>query len=130
VTNAQVAREVVAAYDAGDIERFASLLAPDMELVTLEGWIDGGTFRGRDEVVAFFMRFEEAWEAEDLEWGEFEEVGDHVVARTTRRLRGRSGGLSAVFDQTAVFTVSGGLVTRMRWYPTRDEALAVARAGE
>jgi ketosteroid isomerase-like protein len=127
-SNAQVARELAGAYDAGDMERFARLLDPAVELVTVEGWIDGGVFHGRDEVVAFFMRFEEAWEADALEWDAFEEVGERqVVARTRRSLRGKHGGLEALFDQSVVFTVERGAITRLRWFQTREQALEAAR---
>ena len=125
----QVARELTAAYDRGDIARFAELCDPGVEFVTLEGWIDGGTYRGRQSVVTYLEGFEDAWEAVDPTWRDFEETGEHVIARTTRQLRGRSGGVSTVFDNWVVLTIASGLVTRFRWYPTREEALTAAGTG-
>ena len=74
------------------------------------------------------MRFEEAWEAETLEWDGFEEVGDgEVVARTRRTLRGKRGGLEALLELAVVFSVADGAVTRMRWFQTREQAMEAAR---
>ena len=126
-SNLDIARELAKAYDSGDFATFASFLHPDTELVTVEGWLDGGVFHGRDAVLGFYLRYEEAWVSEaDVEWTGWEELGDAVVARNVRRLRGRHTGLSATLDQWITLTFSDGLVASTRWFWTRDAAVAAA----
>ena len=125
----ETVREAIAAYHGGDLRRFTELLHPDMTLVTLERWLDGGTFRGREAALGFFLRFSEAWEPSGYEYDDFEEFGDRVLLHNRLRLHSKSAGLVGELEQWAVFTVGAGVVVEIHYFETREDALDKARRG-
>jgi ketosteroid isomerase-like protein len=89
----------------------------------------GAAVKGHSELREFFRRYYETWENRDDTLEELIDVGEHVVAVVTTTARGRTSGVDVELKRNAgVWTVRNGRVVRVVWYPSREEALAAARA--
>jgi ketosteroid isomerase-like protein len=124
------AEPVLAAFDAMTGDGFDAMLPfvhEDFEMITPpELASEPGTYAGHDGVRRWFESFLEAVDRLRIEPLEVRE-GEHEVAVYFRMTaRGRSTGLEAVQEATALCTVVDGKVHRMRFVPTWDEALREA----
>jgi uncharacterized protein len=85
-----------------------------------------GTYNGIEEVRAFFVRWEQAWERWDWEHREMASAGDHVIARMHVSARGRHSGIEIEGDTWQVWTFRDGKVIRYRDFDSREAALEAA----
>ena len=90
----------------------------------------GGVFHGHEGLRRFFQQRNAIWgEIEDVP-KELIDAGERVVSADTERGRGRSSGVEVEMTQYAVWTIRGGKVARVVWFPTRAEALEAAGLSE
>ena len=127
--NVEVVRQIFEAGARRDSPTVFSLY--DRELVwdvsRMEGVdFEGGIFRGHDGLRQWFRGWLAAWESVRNDVEEVIDAGDSVVLVTTQRSRGQASGIEVELKQYAVWTVQGGKVTRVVWFPTRHEALEAA----
>jgi ketosteroid isomerase-like protein len=118
--------EMIVALETLDRERYKSLLHPEMVMVTVPDWPDGGEFHGRDACWRFLEGFLAVFPPGD---GRFEmidpiERGDRMLATLRRVAKGGRSGAQVVFSVGLVATVRDELVMRQEFYRTREEALA------
>ena len=118
-------------YDAASRRDSAAVLAlyhPEVELDnTRLQVVSGGIFRSHDGLRSFFRQWNEAWESVDYQLDDLMDAGgDQVVSVVTRRGRGRSSGAEVEIQVALRWTVRDGRVTRVVWYPTREDALKSA----
>jgi ketosteroid isomerase-like protein len=124
------AYEVVDALEALDGERYKSLLHPEVVLVTVRDWPDGGEFHGRDACWRFLEGFLAVFPPGE---GRFEfvapiEAGDRFVATLRRVASGERSGAQVVFDFAIIVKVRDGMLLRQELYDSRHEALAAFAA--
>jgi ketosteroid isomerase-like protein len=80
--NVEVVKDVVAAWNAGDMDAFRELYHLDAVVRSAEGWPEPGPYYGRDAVMREFELLRETWDADAIEViGDFVDVADHVVLR-------------------------------------------------
>jgi SnoaL-like domain len=115
------------AFNAGDFETAFAGVAPDVEWHSGSWVIDGGVFRGKDALIRFFTRGQDAgdWRVEAQETIDAGE-GRYVVRR-----RGESAGrVSKITDTMEFFQVyelaPDGLVARVREFESREDAFRAA----
>jgi uncharacterized protein len=89
-----------------------------------------GTYRGIDEVVQYFARWEQAWEDWDWSHPEMRASGDKVFGRMRLWGRGRDSGIEVEWDVWQVWTFRDGKVVHYTDYETREEALEAAGLSE
>jgi ketosteroid isomerase-like protein len=83
-----------------------------------------GVFRGHEALRAWFRSWVSAWEITDYEHEDLIEAGDHVVHLIRGRVRGRQSGIEFdLLPYAQVWTLRAGLITRMKLYASRAEAL-------
>ena len=131
--NVEIVRRVYEAAAQRDSETVLSLYDPEVELDNRRLEIVGtaGVYHGHEGLRKFFGIWHEAWESIDYDVDELTDVGDdEVVAVVTRRGRGRSSGAEVDFHVALLWTVRDGKVTRVVWFPTREEALDAAGVEE
>jgi len=87
-----------------------------------------GTYRGREEVRAYVEEWLNTFGDVRLNVEELVEVNDHVLVVVRGSGWGKASGVEVENRFCQLWTVSEGVPTRMREYPTRDEALAAAGA--
>jgi ketosteroid isomerase-like protein len=126
--NVEIVRRMYEAYLAGDYE--ASLAAYEAEVefdVSMRP--EGRIYRGRDGVIEAVRTWTGTWEDYTAEIEEVIDAGDKVLLVDRQLGRGKSSG--APLDQQTfwVYTLSEGKIVRVKWVPTRAEALTAAGLG-
>src|SRR6266567_8349690 len=80
--NVEAVKAAFEAWNAGDMDAFRKLLAPDVILRNPEGWPEPGPFVGREAVMRQFEQLRETWDTDALELiSDFIDVGDRVALR-------------------------------------------------
>lgn len=129
--NVEVVRRVYDAAQRRDAAAILRLYDPEVELdgsrLPLGQLIGESVRRGHEGLRAFFREVHEAWENLDYEVAEILDADDdRVVSVVTRRGRGRTSGAEAAMTVALVWTLRGGKVVRVAWFPTREDALDAA----
>ena len=126
--NIKLVREAFAAFVAGDQEKAAELVDPEVEFRgTIGGVQEGQVAHGVSEIDETFEAEDlEAWEERRLEPEAFLDAGDEVVVLLHEYRRGRGSGIELETRTAVVIAVSGGRVTRIQGYMDRDAALEAA----
>jgi ketosteroid isomerase-like protein len=122
--------KVRVAYEAfgnGDLEGAARDFADDVEWWSSEETPEGGTIRGRDQVVASWSRLPDHWDDFAVEPREFADAGDKVLVVGTLRGTAKNGGRSFEARYAHVFWMADGRVTRAEFHD--DSAKEAAAAG-
>jgi ketosteroid isomerase-like protein len=118
------------AFARGDLDAFLAELDPEIEWRTAADEPNPETYRGCEGVRRFAAEISEAWAGrfdEAMEFDDFIDVGDWVVAPWMARLRGRSSGIEVEVKETYAVRVKDGKIVRVHEYRTRDEAIEAVR---
>jgi ketosteroid isomerase-like protein len=87
---------------------------------------DAKTYRGREEVKAFWRKTQEVFAEVRWEPQEFIDLGHAVVVVTNVFATGRGSDVSVEMDETDAFWFHEGLIVRLQGFATKDEALEAA----
>ena len=122
------------AFARGDADEATAVFAPDVVFdVSRDIWgamVGGGVYHGHSGMVAWLGDLYSAWDRFEMTAEEVFETDDgRVVSVLYARGRGRTSGIEVEHRPAGVATVSGGKVTRLVWFPSRDEALEAIAAG-
>jgi uncharacterized protein len=129
--NIEAVSDGVDAFRAGDVDAVLAVLHEDVEVHMPSDLPNAGTYRGHDEYRQWLGRWLEAWDAFDIEIDDIEPIGrTHVVASAHQTARGRGSGIPVEMWITYMWDVRDGRAIAMHLYPTRDEAVRVARQRE
>jgi ketosteroid isomerase-like protein len=130
--NVKIVREAFGAFLAGDQEKTAELIDPEVEFHgTVGGLQEGQVAHGQSEIDQTFETQDlEAWEERRLEAEEFIDAGDDVIVLLHEFRRGRGSGVELETKTAVVVAVSGGRVVRIQGYMDRDAALEAAGLSE
>jgi ketosteroid isomerase-like protein len=122
--NVEVVRRSIELWNDGQVEASIDLSADDAELQTDPRFIEGGAFRGRDELLRWSQGLRDGWVGGgSVITTEFIEVGDRVVVTGEWRGTGETSGIEASLPVTVVFTVHGGKIQRTQYFLDHEEAL-------
>jgi ketosteroid isomerase-like protein len=89
-----------------------------------------GVYRGHREIEAFWDLWWSTFEDVQLETTHgFAEAGSEVVYSQTTHIRGREG-IEVSARSTFLFTLEGGLISRLRMFDERAEALEAVGLSE
>jgi ketosteroid isomerase-like protein len=123
--NLEIVRDQYAATNERDFARAMAHYDADVVLIVPDGFVDPGTYHGRDAVGAWFgdwfrsfdrdARFE-LTELHELDGGEVLLVADHHA-------RGRGSGVVVRATLVWVYGVRGGKIVRVEGHATRADAL-------
>jgi ketosteroid isomerase-like protein len=126
--NVELVRRLYEAYERGDIDAVFAMYDPQIEwhvdrIVGQELGLDR-IYVGHEGVRTFWREWLKAWETVSFEFEEFIDAGDRVVVVLSQRMRGRRSGLELDWRSYAqAWTVGGGKLVAMEFFPTRAEAL-------
>jgi ketosteroid isomerase-like protein len=125
-----VVRALFERVNAGDIDGVLELLAPDsVFVVPPEASAEPDTYRGHDGARRYFSGFDGILDDVRFELLDFDQVTDDTVLAASRLTgRGTTTGIPVEQETFVVLTVRGGLVTWIRPYNDRDEAVAALRS--
>lgn len=95
------------------------------------GMIGGHVYRGHDGLRRWFREWHTAWADVHDDVEELIDAGAHVISVVTQHGRGRASGVEVEQRHLAgVWTLQGGKVTRVVWFPTLAAALEAVRGHE
>ena len=121
----EAVRRAAEAFNRRDMDGFFEDAAPDLVM----NWSravgpEQGTFRGRQQVVAFIHSWWDAFDESVIVLDELIDAGDRVVAAFHGRQRGRgSGAVVEGRGSVLVWRFGDGRVVSITLYQAREEAL-------
>jgi hypothetical protein len=101
------------------------LIDPDVDIVDHD-IPDAGSYHGHAGLGKWLQDWGSAWESWEVEPAQLLDADDFVVAVFTMVARGKGSGVSTKRRNATVNTVRNGLVSRVEYYATEDEARAAA----
>ena len=127
--NVEVMKAAFDAWNAGDMDAFRELLAPDVVMRLPEGWPEPGPYVGREAVMRQGEQQRETWDADALELiSDFIDVGDRVAVRFI--WHGAGHGPQANVEMTGVYTVRKGKLLAIENFWDHAEALEILGLSE
>ena len=127
MSNAQLATEMLAAYQRGDRDGLAAMIDSAIEVVGAGGIVNEGTYSGLDGFMSWTAAWEEAWEDSHYEIVELSEISDDIVVGAVRvRATGRNSGVPIKAVYGYLWEIKNNKATRFHVYETHDEALRSA----
>ena len=122
----QLVQTALAAWNRGELDRFAEHVSEDIVWLEVSGWIEnqGQEVRGREVLLRNHQRLLDAWETYRLELQETHAVGDQVIAVVREVGRGRASGVEVDGLWGYVITVSDGKLARVEAYRDPEKALS------
>ena len=118
-----VVRGVFEAWNDGDLDSLASVLADDVEWFEVGGRLDRPQTTGREGLRAGLESLYDTWSSYRLEPEEVRDVGDRVLAVVREVARGRTSGLEVESRWGYVITVRGDRIARVEAYRDPRQAL-------
>jgi ketosteroid isomerase-like protein len=129
--NVESARRGFEAFAQGGPEAVIDLCDPQIELWLPSGLIQsGGTYRGREAVLAWMKEFAEAWDEIEYKAEAFTDAGEAVVVTVLYDGRGKGSGVRTQGRFWYVFKYRDGRLKRWELYPERTQALEAAGLSE
>jgi ketosteroid isomerase-like protein len=127
-SDVDVVRQIVAAFRDRDVLRLRELFHDDAEFRSAIVTLEGGTYRGREEMERYMNDLDavfEDWHSEDEE---FVDGGNGRVALIFRIVgRGRGSGAPVNQPIAILWTVRDGKAVTAQGYLDREEALSHVR---
>jgi ketosteroid isomerase-like protein len=128
-SNSEAVDRAFEAFARADRSGWDELIHPEVEVIPVGDWPEA-EIRGRDAVWKFLVAADEPWEPGRYELSEAVEDADHAVIRMRRNLKGRSSGIQLDYDYWIGCTFADEQLTRIEWFPTRDEAVSATGVSE
>jgi len=127
LSNTDVVRAVVDAFNRGDFTTALDMCTEDVEFDWSRRMLDGEVFKGREATVRFLQGTMEIFDEIHIPAEELTDLGDGVVLLVgTARFKGRASGMDVQAHAANLWTVRDGQVSRFRFYQTKEDALADA----
>ena len=120
----EIAERATEALRLRDLDALGRLLTPDCEIVPFRAGVEQTVFRGPDAPSRWFAAVDEAWESGTFEVESRREGPDWVLSFVRVRTRGRESGAELDVPAAAVYRFRNGLITVLRLYTSRADALA------
>jgi ketosteroid isomerase-like protein len=128
--NVDLVRSSCEAFGRGDFEQAFAAYDPGVEWCTARDEPDQYTYVGVPALRRFVADLAEPWSdrfASAIEWEDFIDCGDWVVAPWSGRLHGHASGIEIEVSETYAILVRDGVITRVDEYRTVEQALAAVR---
>jgi ketosteroid isomerase-like protein len=127
-SNADLVRELYAAFGRGDVPALLAMLDEEIEWHAPPNLPHGGDFHGREAVGAFFQGIGELWESLEVDLEAVVSSGDRVVALAGAHGRLSGSGEEAAYSAAHVWTIVGGIPVRFDEYVNAPLTLPAAHA--
>jgi uncharacterized protein len=123
--NVEVVRAGFEAWNAGDMNAFRELLAPEVFLRPVADWPEPGPYVGREAVMRWLGQLRDTWDADALDaTSDFVDAADRVIVTFT--WRGVGYGPQSDMEFTGVFTARKDKIRSVEFFWDRAEALEAA----
>ena len=123
--NAGVVERLIAALNAGDVDRYLALCTPDVEIVHPSASIEG-VGRGEEGLRAYFSGMAEAWPGVRIAVERLQALGGDRVLALTRGTGESAGGFHVDQPTASLYDFAGAKVRRIEVFLNRADALEAA----
>lgn len=127
MTHAELIRELIQRWNAGDMERVLDLYAEDAVTHTGPHWPERASYYGRDEIRRNIEEWRSVWEVVEVDVDTVEEFDDRVVVTGSWKIRGGKSGAAGDMPIYLLFTVRDGKIAILEWFADHESAVAAAR---
>jgi ketosteroid isomerase-like protein len=125
--NADLLRRYFEAANRRDFRAVMAMYAEDVEMVVPAGWINGGTYAGKEAVGRFFGDWYRTFDGgPQFELRRLCEAGDAVAVAAHASARGGRSGVELSSDYFYVFRVRNAKVSHVQFYDDWTQALEAA----
>jgi ketosteroid isomerase-like protein len=122
--NVEIVRDQFEATNEGDFARAMTYYAEDVKLVVHGGFLEVGTFEGREEVGRWFGDWFRSFQrGYRFELEETTDLGHAVFVVASHGGRGRASGVEVRGSAAYIYRLRRGKIEQVEMYPTRAEAL-------
>ena len=123
--NVEIVKANFDAWNAGDMDAWSDLLAPNVIWRVMPDWPEQGPFIGRDAVLLQVRQLRESWDSDAVvPVGDLIDAGDQVVLRLIWRGVGR--GPESNMEMTCIYTVREDRIIDFEFFWNHTEALKAA----
>jgi ketosteroid isomerase-like protein len=123
--NVQIVRTLLGYWGTPDMMRTFELLHEDVEIELADEMIGfAARHRGFDAVRRFWREWLSAWEYIAIERADVTGRGEEVLSTWTQTMKGKGSDVEMKQDNAAIWTLSDGRVTRIRFFFDCDRARA------
>jgi ketosteroid isomerase-like protein len=126
----EIVRGVIDAFNRRDVEALEALLASDAEIVPIRAALEGTVYRAPGAAKQWYTAVDDSWESMTVEVEEMRDGGNWVLALGRIRGYGRGSGAAVDVGAAALVRFRDGLVTSLRTFTSRVEALEAAGLSE
>jgi ketosteroid isomerase-like protein len=115
--NIEALKRAVEANNRRDYEAFLDEFDPDIELHGVFGVMFGGeatVVRGHEGLLAYVRDRDEGFAVSDIQWSEFRDLGDQIVALGHIQGRGRESGIEFDYPYAGLAEFKNGKIIRYR----------------
>ena len=120
--NVDLVRRLNEAFNAGDMDAWSELLAPNVTWRVMPDWPEQGPFIGRDAVLRQVRQLRESWDSDAVvPVGDFIDAGDQVVLRQI--WHGEGHGPESNMEMTCIYTVREDKIIAFEFFWDHAEAL-------
>ena len=129
--NVEIAKRATDALNQRDVDAYMEFTTSDFEFFpALAGAVEGGGFRGREGMEAYFEASKDTWEELRLIAEEIRDLGDRVLWLGRAVGRGSGSGVSVTAPVGAIHNFRDGKISRIRAYLDHGEALRAVGPAE
>jgi ketosteroid isomerase-like protein len=129
--NVGIVRQAYERFNAGDVEGFMELCAPDFEFQDLPSLPGSGVFEGHEGFRAWWAQLADAFDQLRFQpEGFVEATGDRVLAENHATGLGKGSRANVEMSMYNVWTLRDGRVISLRTYEDRTQALEAAGLSE
>jgi ketosteroid isomerase-like protein len=129
--NLDLTQRAFSAFRADAPEDLLQLADPDVEIFSSPDLANPGSYRGHDGLIAWITAWVDAWDDLEIEARSMEPLGErHVVTSAHQTATGKGSGVPVEMDVAFLTEVRGETYVALHLYPSRDEAVKVAKARE
>jgi ketosteroid isomerase-like protein len=121
--NVELARRVIAAFNARDIAAFIAYFDSGCDVHSGFAAIGGRSYHGHDGLRELFRDFEQAWGEIRIAPEAYFDLGEHTLSCYVLHASGRRSGADLARPIAQVARWRDGLITYLKPYRDREEAL-------
>jgi ketosteroid isomerase-like protein len=127
--NVELIRRAIAAWNRADIDGWLDQATPDFVWIPAGAAVEGGVYRGRDEVREAMAGGRESWEEFRFEENEIRSLGESAVWLGRVHARGRASQVELDQEFAIHAIVRDGRLAKTEGFLSRAEALEAAGLG-
>jgi ketosteroid isomerase-like protein len=129
--NVEIVKRALDAFNRRDLDAYDDLYTPDYQwFPALTGTVEGGNYRGRAGMEAWFVEASDTWEWFRMVTDELRDLGDRVLGLGRIEGRGRGSGVQLDAPAGIIIELRGDKISRVRTYLDHGEALRAAGLSE